>query len=159
MSKENTKTHTKESEPERIARLRGQPTLYIITGPPGTPFDAWISSKPLLAPLPVFSPESGNKAMWRDANTSAIYVTSAPTRKAKEHWIAQAKKFGFLPELIVLDPGKDHAKRLITRDVLPAQKPRLSKTVTRWYTAYEKHPDEERINIHGYQPVRQAASA
>jgi hypothetical protein len=121
--------------------------LIIITGPPGGGKTTYAKT----LPFTVYEQTNGNKAMWRDDLKTAVLITAAPTYEAKEYWCAEARRFGFLPKLLVVDPGRGLAtQRLLKRDLAGSpnerRKARLAKTCQRWYAAYTDHPDEEKVD-------------
>jgi thymidylate kinase len=123
-----------------------QRRLIIITGPPGAGKTTYADT----LPYETYDQNNGNKAMWRDSTTSCALVTAAPGADAKEYWCKEARRFGFLPQLLVVDPGRAiAAQRLLRRDLENSserRRARLSKTVQRWYANYTRHPDEDRVD-------------
>jgi hypothetical protein len=121
--------------------------LIIITGPPGGGKAEYAAS----LPYQVHDQQSGNKALWRDSADTCIMVTAAPGMMQKEYWCKEARRFGFKPQLLVLDPGRNQAisNLLKRRDpVVGSEKgrARLSKTAQRWYFNYSQHPDEQKVD-------------
>ena len=122
--------------------------LLIITGPPGGGKSTYAET----LPYTVYDQNNGNKAMWRDAKDTTILVTSAPSHDAKEYWCGEARRFGFTPKVLVIDPGRGIAvQRLLKRDMEGSlndrRRARLTKTVSRWYAGYSRHPDEEKVEV------------
>jgi hypothetical protein len=122
--------------------------LIILTGPPGAGKTTYADT----LPYTIYDQNNGNKAQWRDDTHTAVLVTAAPTIEAKEYWQAEARRFGFLPKLLTVDPGKGlTTQRLLRRDLEGCQderrKARLAKTCSRWYAAYARHPDEQRVEV------------
>ena len=118
--------------------------LLILTGPPGAGRAEYAET----LDHPAY--DQATKALWRDDDKTAVLITAAPTIDAKEYWAAEARRFGFKPVILVMDPGRGLAtQRLVKREtgsgMTDRRKARLAKTVQRWYAAYEKHPHEERI--------------
>jgi len=127
--------------------------LLILTGPPGagkSTYSAALEAK-------VYAQDLQNKAMWRDhcEPILAVLVTSAPDRQAKEYWMREAVKFGFVPRLVVYDPGRAVTiQRLIAREMESPEghRRRLTKAVQRWYKEYSPHAAETRITEQGEYP-------
>ena len=122
--------------------------LIILTGPPGAGKSTYANT----LPYPVYDQNLGNKAIWRDAKETAVLVTAAPTSDIKEFWLTEARRFGFKPKLLVVDPGKGTTtQRLLSRDLEGVlderRRARLAKTAARWYAAYSRHPEESRVEV------------
>jgi hypothetical protein len=123
--------------------------LIIITGPPGAGKADYAAS----LPYEVHDQQNGNKALWRDSANTCIMVTAAPGLTQKEYWCKEARRFGFVPQLLVLDPGRNAAVTTVIRrragDVEGSnekRRARLGKTVQRWYFNYTRHPDEQKVD-------------
>ena len=120
--------------------------LVILTGPPGAGKSTYASTK---LNGSVFDQNLGNKSMWRDNREGAtVLVTAAPDKDAKHYWLQEARRFGFAPRIIVLDPGMaTTTQRLLSRELetTEGQRRRLSRTVQRWYAAYSPHPEEVKV--------------
>lgn len=120
--------------------------LIIVTGSPGSGAGDYAEK----LGHKVFSREKGNISEWRDwrGTTTAILVTSAPKKESKQYWMEEAKRFGFSPRVVVIDPGRSAAEQQITKGKHNDMKrKRLAKTVARWHAQYSPHPDE--TNIYG----------
>lgn len=119
--------------------------LYIMTGPPGG--GKTTAAQEHLPTIPVFDTDLGNKAEWKDQRSSAILMTAAPRAKSKQYWIDEAVRFGFVPQLILCDPGRALAvRRMLARSGKhPTQRNRISKSVQRWYTDYSRHREEIKV--------------
>lgn len=120
--------------------------LYIVTGPPGSPCLDYAET----LGGEIYEQSLGNKSLWRDHKRGtgpAILVTAAPAHDAKEFWLTEARRYGFVPTLLLLDPGRPKATKWLTqgKDLTETQKKRLARTVQRWYTAYEPHPVEKTV--------------
>ena len=119
--------------------------LIIITGPPGAGKAEYAAS----LPYEVHDAKSGNKGLWRDSPKSCIMVTAAPGLTQKEYWCREARRFGFKPQVLVMDPGRNQAtSALQKRRMVESEngRARLSKTVQRWYFNYSKHPSEQKVD-------------
>lgn len=122
-------------------------TVLILTGPPGAGKSTWAEQ----AKLPTYDENLGNKALWRDhkGTDPIILVTAAPDADAKEYWRLEARRFGFEPHLLVMDPGRSiSVSRLLRREFTTSDghRRRLAKTVQRWYSKYSTHPQEIKVN-------------
>ncbi len=119
--------------------------LYILTGPPGG--GKTTAAKEHLPTIPVFDTDLGNKAEWKYEGSSAILMTAAPKSQSKAYWIEEAARFGFIPVLIVCDPGRALAvRRMLARSGKhPSQRNRISRSVQRWYTEYSRHREEIKV--------------
>lgn len=135
--------YTEDESPRPVPKRE----LLIVTGPPGAGKSTYVKK----LDLPTFDQNLGNKSMLRDSKEPIqVLVTSAPGRRAKDHWIKEAKRFGFTPSLFVVDPGRAVCvQRLLTREMetTEGQRRRLSKSVQRWYNDYETHVDETRLEL------------
>ena len=120
--------------------------LIILTGPPGGGKASYADT----LPHNVYDQASGNKAVWRDDPGTAVLITAAPGADQKISWCGEARRFGFTPRVLVVDPGKGRAtQQLVKREMQGSQnerrKARLAKTCSRWYAAYSPHPEEDRV--------------
>ena len=130
-----TQTPTKETTPLK--------ELIIITGPPGAGKAAYAKE----LGFQLYSTEAGNKAEWRDhaGDEPAFLVTAAAGYEAKVYWLEEAKRFGFTPRLLVINPGQSiAADQLIARARTPldSTRSRIKKKVARWFKMYSPHPQE-----------------
>jgi predicted kinase len=128
--------------------------LIILTGPPGAGKEEYAKT----VDHTVY--DQTTKAMWRDDINTAVLITAAPTIAAKDYWCKEARRFGFKPVVLVLDPGRGLAtQRLVKREMgsgmTDRRRARLAKTVQRWYAAYEEHPNERKV---ARQPIALAQS-
>lgn len=126
--------------------------LIILTGPPGAGKSTYADAMKGVA---IYDQNLQNKALWRDHDgpRTAVLVTSAPNRDAKEYWVREAVKFGFAPRLVVYDPGRAVTiQRLLEREskvgAQEGHRRRLAKAVQRWYKEYSPHAVETRITEH-----------
>lgn len=116
--------------------------LIILTGPPGAGKLTYAQS----LGHPVFDQRLGNKSMWRDHKDGpAVLVTAAPSGRSKQYWLDYARRYGFAPRLVVIDPGEGRATSdLLAREkgLTEQQRRRLALTVRRWYKDYSAHDEE-----------------
>lgn len=123
--------------------------MLILTGPPGAGKIAY--AKKHYPAAMYYESSFGNKAMWRDqVRGTAVFITTAPARAAKEYWAAEAKRFGFTPTVIVLSGSREsEVQQLLSREgdgLNERQRARVAKRVSRWYTSYEPYQHEIKIN-------------
>ena len=127
--------------------------LIIVTSPPGMNPESWAKIRHPKAT--VYSDALGNKTVWRDQSKGeAVLITAAPAAEAKGFWIAEARRFGFTPTLVVLTGRKEDQRRTLIASeestlgtkLNESQRRRVSRRVNRWYTSYSKHTDEQKID-------------
>ena len=122
--------------------------LFIITGPPGSGKEEYAEK----LGHPIYA--TAKKSMWRDSPVTCTLITAAPGVDQKEFWSAEGRRFGFLPQVVVLDPGKGPSiARLVKREIAAGavvsdrRRARLAKTVARWHSAYSDHPEQTHASI------------
>ena len=120
------------------------PTLYIVTGPPGSGKTTYSTQQD----LPVFDHDLENKHDWQQCPTDCILNTAAPSRENKEYWRAKAISHGFQPVVLVMwVPRMVALQRMQQRSGrVKTQRNNLSKGVERWYREYSPHREERRVH-------------
>lgn len=123
--------------------------LIVLTGPPGAGKLEY--AKQAYRQATVYESSLNNRSLWRDQTRgTAVFITAAPAEMAKRYWVDEGKRFGFEVTVLVLSGVRaEEASRLISREPgRPSgnQRARITKRVSRWYSAYEPYDDEVVIN-------------